>query len=149
MAHPNRARIRVHNGARWLDENFPGWEARVNPKTLLLSDLSSCICGQVFSGYATSTCYIYSSGYIYAYNNLFAEANSWISALVPKDKYNRAQKVAVALGFSSPDGVLNDDTSRVGFAALEREWKRLLADRAAAAALRVELARERAGEGIF
>jgi hypothetical protein len=39
---------RVANGARWLDENFPGWEKRINIKTLDLENGQSCICGQVF-----------------------------------------------------------------------------------------------------
>lgn len=42
------AAVRVKRGARWLDENFPGWEKRIDTTTLDLANGETCICGQVF-----------------------------------------------------------------------------------------------------
>lgn len=44
----NESRIsNVARGAAWLDENFPGWERRVDLSILDISDPALCICGQV------------------------------------------------------------------------------------------------------
>ena len=47
--------VRVRNGARWLDENFPGWVDRIDLETLNLSNGESCICGQVFAPHSSKT----------------------------------------------------------------------------------------------
>lgn len=82
---------RVERGARWLDENFPGWEGRIDLDTLELSSSEQCICGQVFKQEAatvhgaTQAMGAWTSvatGFDYAYKSLFTEANSWISGLV-------------------------------------------------------------------
>ena len=41
--------VRVANGRRWLTENFPGWQSRINVYSLNLGDSYKCICGQVFA----------------------------------------------------------------------------------------------------
>ena len=77
----NRAAgVRVRRGARWLDENVPGWWQRVNLNTLLLESAYSCICGQVFEaqGEADNG----ASGYTYALRHLLAQANAWLSEIV-------------------------------------------------------------------
>lgn len=148
---------RVRNGARWLDENFPGWEDRINIATLSLEDGNNCICGQVFAGRARRLNSAM-SGYTYAEDHLFAEANSWISGFVLSgpitrrriafwrkkaadgdvfaydkwaelvdDAQRRAYVVARGLGFLS-DGDIT-------FAHLQKEWVALLKRRAAKPAL--------------
>lgn len=96
------ARKRADRGTRWLDENFPGWIWRIKPKSLNLKSAVDCICGQVFDKEASG----HSTGYGYAEDHLFSEANSWISVLVGgkknlnnSEKYYRATRVSVALGF--------------------------------------------------
>ncbi len=146
------ARKRVKNGVRWLDENFPGWEGRIDVDTLRLDDGVSCICGQVFRDKVDTDIF---NGYGYAEGHLFAQANSWISALIgveaiPRetideanaalntselddDAYSdyvelldaaqaRATAVGVALGFMSD--------SEASFEALQEAWIRKLAKRA-------------------
>lgn len=81
------AASRAERGAKWLDENFPGWEGRLDVATLDISSGENCICGQVFeatldtlrSQYPRIETY---SGFDYAHKTLFTEANSWISTLV-------------------------------------------------------------------
>jgi hypothetical protein len=126
------AKGRVERGARWLDENFVGWESRINLDTLDLASGQSCICGQVFRRNAMRNIHLfrrnamrnihlYADGYDYAATHLFAEANSWISELVPKSSRERANRVAINLGFMSDD--------RIWFGELQDEWKALLRDR--------------------
>lgn len=119
---------RVSNGMRWLDENFPGWESRIDLKTLDLSDEYECICGQVFEKNGKR---IYQSGFSYAYNGLFAQANSWISAIVPRgpDKEERASDVGYVLGFMDTPYHVDRDSNYTG---LQREWHRRLKERAEA-----------------
>ena len=38
---------RVVRGAAYMDENYPGWERKVDTGILDIEDPSSCICGQV------------------------------------------------------------------------------------------------------
>lgn len=38
----------VRRGAEWLDENHPGWEARIDLTKLNLRNCTSCIVGQVY-----------------------------------------------------------------------------------------------------
>lgn len=115
---------RVANSARWLDENFPGWVDRIDIATLELTDSQQCICGQVFArtpgGKKRQV-----SGYSFAMSHLFAQANGWITELVPQStsrdawtRHRRAAQVSDALGFSGDD-----------IDALEREWKKLLRKR--------------------
>lgn len=137
------ARSRVKAGARWLDECFPGWESRINLKTLELSNSSSCICGQVFQEEARKI-----SGYSYASDNLFSEANSWITALVgikpgsPNTEqnddrvwalYERIDRVSKALGFNC-GSITNARWQRqaiyVDFDELQTAWVELLQRRA-------------------
>jgi hypothetical protein len=115
---------RVSNGARWLDENFPGWMDRIDLDTLDLSSSESCICGQVFEKQAVQAQmsgrvfheYDVPSGYDFATKTLFTEANSWITGLVwyetaevddapdarmTPEMYNRVYMVSAALGFGS------------------------------------------------
>jgi hypothetical protein len=44
---PEAARERVHRGATYLDDVDPGWDARLDPETLELSDGTCCILGQL------------------------------------------------------------------------------------------------------
>lgn len=108
---------RVDNGWRWLDENFPGWQERVNIFNLYLNEATRCICGQLFRGKGGY------SGYEYAERHLFAEANSWISAVIPQDEPYRELQVRVYLGFwSDHDG----EVDPVSWKDLQAEWERRL-----------------------
>lgn len=138
------ATVRVRRGARWLDENFPGWTRRVDPNTLNLSDGEKCICGQVFESQATDDGA--TTGFDFAVSHLFAEANHWISAIVGSPRkdvaypgdvdFERADLVATALGFNCgtlmwcPSGSLSDEVW-VSFAELQTAWEKLLAKRRA------------------
>lgn len=120
---------RVANGARWLDENFPGWEARIDIRTLDLGDAYACICGKVFereNHWAGDV----GGGYHWAESNLLAEANGWITAFIPKDadrRNARARKVAAFLGFNVYGG-----EGEPSFKKLQNAWIDLLAERAKA-----------------
>lgn len=90
------AEQRVKRGAKWLDENFPGWEGRIDLDTLDVSSGIDCICGQVFADKVDDLqekdVASVSTGFDVAYMTLFTEANSWISALVgPKLPASEAQ----------------------------------------------------------
>jgi hypothetical protein len=124
---------RVANGARWLDENFPGWEERIDPKTLMIWSGYDCICGQLFADEAKkSRAKGVENGYDWARSHLFYQANSWISemvgeATVRKFAWNneggqRSIAVAKVLGFSGGDDATSDQ--------LEKSWKKLLKYRA-------------------
>lgn len=154
MAHIPSAKTRVANGARWLDENFPGWEARINLDSLNLSDSCDCICGQVFEKQArrSRSDDVY-DGFSFARKNLFSEANSWITDLVgietvgvrrwrwaEKNLYSSDERKArkamdlydQASGRSHKVSVMlgfemdNDMAYDLGYDSLQREWKRLL-----------------------
>ena len=123
---------RVANGARWLDENFAGWESRIDTYTLVLSDKETCICGQVFSKEALENGYIGFSGatgetvpfgYDYAEQHLFQEANSWILSSVPKNDPTRARQVSFFLGFDL------EPNSSYSYEELQEAWVDLLAQR--------------------
>lgn len=117
---------RVANGARWLDENFPGWMDRINLETLDLNDSERCICGQVFKEEAAvSSDWIIDSGYGYARRNLFLEANSWITTLVPMDADHRVRQVSYVLGFDTGDYGSDRTWQR-----LQKAWVDLLKERA-------------------
>ena len=109
---------RVQNGCRWLDENFPGWEERIDIHTLDLANGHQCICGQVFAEEARDNKWSGHHGFDYAYSNFFQEANSWI----PFDKQDPKRRVLVAhyLGFYS---------GSEKYAGLKREWKKVLRQR--------------------
>jgi hypothetical protein len=126
---------RVKLGAKFLDENVPGWDKRININTLRLSSGKSCICGQVFRKRAwywrnkakkKSKTFIANdlNGYDYALNHLFAEANSWVEKLVPKGFYGRALTVGRVLGFD----VYQDEY----YSDLQKVWVDFLKERAAA-----------------
>ena len=140
------ADMRAKRGARWLDENVPGWEKRINLRTLRLADGESCICGQVFKKKAVAeakkTGRRFASGYSYAADHLFEQANSWVTSIVPKDDDLdgiRGEGVAVALGFDS--GSLEDylsssirfksDRVFVNFSDLQTAWVKLVGQRKA------------------
>jgi hypothetical protein len=126
---PLTVKQRVANGARWLDENFPGWEGRIDINTLRLSEGRRCICGQVFEKNARRSRKSI-TGYEYAVDNLFSEANSWISTIVKSDPISRrstklekewrAYSVARSLGF------LLDTENDILFQDLQEEWVKLL-----------------------
>ena len=42
---------RALRGARWMDEQAPGWEAKIDPGKLNISSNRSCILGQVWGGF--------------------------------------------------------------------------------------------------
>jgi hypothetical protein len=42
---------RVQNGAKWLDENHPGWASRIDVSVLDIGSCDSCVLGQLFEGY--------------------------------------------------------------------------------------------------
>ena len=44
---PDAARERVRRGATYLDDEDPGWAARLDPETLELSDGTCCVLGQL------------------------------------------------------------------------------------------------------
>ena len=130
---------RVRNGARWLDENFPGWMDRIDPDTLQLNSGENCICGQVFAEDAkderqqaideadpADDVEADGEGYSYAVRNLFGEANSWITTLVPKSGGYRAARVARALGFL--DDWNADFGVPVYFSELQDAWTDYLAE---------------------
>ena len=123
---------RVANGARWLDENFAGWESRIDTDRLVLSDKETCICGQVFRKEALENEYLGFSdytggtvplGYDYAEKHLFQEANSWILSSVPKNDPTRARQVAIFLGFDL------EPLSSYSYEELQEAWVDLLAQR--------------------
>ena len=135
------ARVRVNRGARFLDEVAPGWENRIDLETLKLNDGMHCICGQVFAEEAKSETTddpeATETGYSWAADHLFAQANAWVTAIVrlapPNGKPNfenhdtywdelttwadRADRVATALGFDSGsfDGRAKSDQEYVTF----------------------------------
>lgn len=80
---------RVLNGVRYLNENFPGWQTRIDHDTLNLGSAHDCICGQVFrQEYDEPNSFVkpgitVRTGYSYATSHLFPEANSWIAAMIP------------------------------------------------------------------
>jgi hypothetical protein len=138
---------RVDNGWRWLEENFPGWQDRIDRGTLDLAGSQHCICGQVFADAVEANPRACGdngiSGYWFAYRSFFTEANSWVTALVGQDPTQpvvipesgelsgwththeqRAGAVAVSLGFLA-DGRLDAHTDRhVGaHDALQAEWQ--------------------------
>lgn len=144
------AYARAQRGARWLDENFPGWTDRINPGTLLLSTGQRCICGQLFDADAktatTKGGWARFNGFEYARGHLFAEANGWISQLVRLraagsgsrlsrwERHEREHRVGIALGFMAGSldhvrGVSADDREQILFISLQDAWLRLLAER--------------------
>jgi hypothetical protein len=44
-------RDRVANGAAWLDEHAPGWEAKFDLDTLEIAEGCNCVLGQVYGHY--------------------------------------------------------------------------------------------------
>ena len=141
---------RVDNGWRWLSENFPGWQARVDQDTLNLATADRCICGQVFARAAEAIRRSEANehaptGYYFAYRTLFAEANSWVAALVAEDLTQpvvtpetakrspwtdahdrRAAAVAEALGFSPCRIGDHDLPHDRAYDDLQVEWQRRL-----------------------
>lgn len=120
---------RVANGARWLDENFPGWDKRIDIGNLELSDGQYCICGQVFEEIAEGLSEDdgwggTKDGFEYAYDHLFEQANSWISALVPHDDPERAMRVGQLLGFIESFDFKSQTT--IYFTMLQEAWTELL-----------------------
>ena len=82
---------RVNRGWRWLDENFPGWQERVNIETLSMVSGEDCICGQLFGdamrkansspdNLTKHAGHKFVHGYDYTERTLFTEANSWVPA---------------------------------------------------------------------
>lgn len=130
MARRQSRAQRVANGARWLDENFPGWVERIDIKTLNLASGNSCICGQVFYSKRRTN-----GGYSYALEHLFAQANGWLTVMVPKQRFKRDRAILVSntLGFSTnTNGHHGDyDWQEREWGGLEREWKKLLRQRQA------------------
>jgi hypothetical protein len=43
---------RASDGAELLDRRIPGWERRVDPRSLHMTDMHRCVLGQVYGGYA-------------------------------------------------------------------------------------------------
>lgn len=138
------AEMRAKRGARWLDENFPGWEKRINLRTLQLETGESCICGQVFKKKAEKPGSFAIDGFDYARTHLFAEANSWVTAIVgsPAGAPGRRDAVGTALGFV--DGSVSQnrhygchplkyksDRTVVGYDDLQKAWVKLVQKRKA------------------
>ena len=46
---------RVARGAAYMDENYPGWERKINLEILNVASPNSCICGQAVWGVGYST----------------------------------------------------------------------------------------------
>lgn len=136
------AELRVQRGARWLTENFPGWQDRIDPDTLNLASAEMCICGQVFKteGRALEAEGEWDpTGYTYAHKNLFSEANSWISAVVKlrargqgsplkhDEEMERRVRVSIALGFDEGSldvrGVDPLDKVPLQYSDIEDAWR--------------------------
>lgn len=124
---------RVANGARWLDENFPGWEARVNPDTLLMHDGSRCICGQVFEEERKNLDLYMYDGYSYASAHLFREAIAWLETTDDGrfTSYGALdQSMAYRLGFTiAYHPVSNGGGLSQQWGTLQEVWTKLLHDR--------------------
>ena len=131
------ARVRAKRGAKWLDEHFPGWQQYINAETLELNDPKQCICGQVFERQAKES-ESHLSGFDYAYDHLFTEANRWLTthrfARLPEGEYEVPEiGVASALGFDSgivPGGRAKSDPVYVDHWDLQMAWVELLEKRA-------------------
>lgn len=41
----------VSRGANWLDENHPGWTARINLDDLMMNNCTKCVIGQAIGNY--------------------------------------------------------------------------------------------------
>jgi hypothetical protein len=101
---------RVAAGAAWLDEHLPGWPQRISLTDLDMADDCGCVLGQILG----------------RYDEIFVSND----VLPPLDEVE-----AVRFGF--------DVTSRFGdpalwageFAALQREWRRLIESRRTAVIL--------------
>ena len=90
--------------------------------TLDLINGYKCICGQVFKENASG--WVDFNGYdLCSTEHFFAQANSWISALVKGDN-DRAEHVAYVL-------VFNIEGNRP-YTGLQKEWTRVLKERQAA-----------------
>lgn len=139
------ARQRAERGARWLDENFPRWERRVDVTTLRLENGAQCICGQVFKQDAAIRRSL--DGFAYAERHLFADANSWITGIVriravrsavtplTEDEIEtRRERVSIALGFQAgfvgnSSSFSRSDQTDIHFTELQQAWVALLTER--------------------
>ena len=117
---------RVANGARWLDENFPGWTERIDPATLHLSDGMHCICGQVFAEEVKGVDNL--DGFRYAEKTLLTEANGWIESKYPKGEIQRGTDVAMSLGFLTTEQDAYD-YDEYAYEHLQNVWIDLLRSR--------------------
>jgi hypothetical protein len=109
---------RVANGARWLDEKFPGWESRIDPGTLDLTSGHHCICGQVFDERAEQSGV--DNGFNYATIHLFTQAVSWLGTVI--DDEPTLFGAARAMGFI--------DHGSETYDKLQEAWVDLLKERA-------------------
>lgn len=57
----------VTAGAAWLDENYPGWERKIDLGSLDLRSCSNCVCGQSLRDLAETL--NYANGYYYAFKS--------------------------------------------------------------------------------
>ncbi|MDG4784395.1 hypothetical protein O7626_39485 [Micromonospora sp. WMMD1102] len=57
MAEDVRIAARVQRGARWLDENRPGWVGDIDLITLDVHDPEHCVVGQLYGGWDESPFY--------------------------------------------------------------------------------------------
>lgn len=98
----------ARRGARWLDEERPGWASRVDPALLDMSRTNACVCGQVFRAEALVD-YDAESGFDF-FEGQYAEYD------------------AVKFGFEA-DGNLQSGPSRQ-YDVLYEAWVQLIKERA-------------------
>ena len=80
----------AENGAAWLDEVRPGWDADIDISILDIDDEEFCICGQLWMD-----TFKYGTGYLHAFYEVF-----------PGEEGDEREKFAEVHGF---DAVLIDD----------------------------------------
>lgn len=102
---------RVAQGVRWLDAVRPGWESKIQTKDLDLANPDKCVLGQVFADQRADDAATWYRGYNWTVDNLLS--------------YDEAADC----GFDAHTGL--DVSSITQFAALERAWLKVLAERAA------------------
>lgn len=101
---------RVSLGAKWLDENQPGWAMRVDPASLDLRSRKECLLGQVYGDYYESP------------------------PIVSRSSRSRV-KWSMQHGFTGGEGPNQFGSSYYDILALEREWGKVLNTRRGAEAL--------------
>ena len=101
------ARTRVQRGAAYLDEVDPEWYRRVDPVTLRLSSVSSCVLGQLHGGFRLGLSR---------------------SMLINMSSEPRASLSPVAYGFHCIEG-LSEAAQEQDYAYLDAAWREAVRQR--------------------